>query len=100
MHKLHDIFYADDFATFGVGRNNLDMANDVLELDSSYTTRTATIGGSLNGIVEYERFELRPELSVSYGKTWICTVGFTPNFDTSERDLRGSRRSMLEISMG
>ena len=77
VHQLHDNLYADGFATFGVGRNNLDMANDVLELDSSYTTRTATIGGSLSGIVEYERFELRPELSVSYGKTWIGTVGFT-----------------------
>ena len=39
--------------------------------------------------------------------TWANSAGLiddysvsTPNFDTSERDLRGSRRSMLEISMG
>jgi hypothetical protein len=77
VHQLHDNLYADGFATLGVGRNNLDMANDVLALDSSYTTRTATIGGSVSGVFEHEHFELRPELSFSYGKTWIGTVGFT-----------------------
>ena len=76
VYQLRENLYADGFATLGLGRNNLDMANDVLELESSYTTRTATIGGSLSGVVEYERFELRPELSISYGKTWIGTVGF------------------------
>jgi hypothetical protein len=77
VHQLHDNVYADGFATLGAGRNNLDMANDVLALDSSYTTRTATIGGSVSGVFEHEHFELRPELSFSYGKTWIGTVGFT-----------------------
>ena len=77
VYQLRENLYADGFVTLGMGRNDLDMANGVLSLKGSYTTRTATIGGSLNGVVDYGHFELRPELSVSYGKTWIGTVGFT-----------------------
>ena len=77
VHQLSEQLYADGYFSLGAGRNNLDMANDVLALTSHYTTQTATIGGALSGIYEYGQFELRPELAFSYGKTWIGDVGFT-----------------------
>ena len=77
VHQLQDDLFLDGFVTFGAGRNDLDMANDVLALESDYTTRTATIGAALSGVYEYEKYEFRPELAFSYGKTWIGNVGFT-----------------------
>uniref|UniRef100_UPI003B84A49C autotransporter domain-containing protein n=1 Tax=Marivivens marinus TaxID=3110173 RepID=UPI003B84A49C len=77
VYQLADQVYLDGFISYGIGRNNLDMKNDVLALTSDYTTRTATVGASLSGVYEYERYEFRPELALSYGKTWIGNVGFT-----------------------
>ena len=77
VHQLADQVYLDGFLSYGIGRNNLDMTNDVLALTSDYTTRTATAGAALSGVYEYERYEFRPELAFSYGHTWIGNVGFT-----------------------
>ena len=77
VHQLADELFLDGFLSYSIGRNNLEMANDVLALTSDYTTRTATAGAALSGLYEYERYEFRPELAFSYGKTWIGNVGFT-----------------------
>ena len=77
VHELAEQVYLDGFLTFGAGRNDLSMANDVLALDSDYTTRTATLGAAVSGIYAYEAYEFHPELSFSYGHTWIGNVGFT-----------------------
>lgn len=77
VHALDEQLFLDGYVTLGAGRNNLEMANDVLALTSDYTTRTATAGAALSGIYEYERYEFRPELAFSYGRTWIGNVGFT-----------------------
>ena len=77
VRALSETLFADGFISIGAGRNNLEMADDVLALTSDYTTRTATVGGALTGAYAYERYELRPEMAFSYGKTWIGDVGFT-----------------------
>jgi hypothetical protein len=77
VHQLAEQVYLDGFLTLGAGRNDLTMANDVLALDSDYTTQTATLGAAVSGIYEYEAYEFHPELSFSYGQTWIGNVGFT-----------------------
>ena len=77
VHQLAEQVYFDGFLTFGAGRNNLEMANDVLALTSDYTTQTATIGAALSGAYDYGSYEFRPELAFSYGYTWIGTVDFT-----------------------
>jgi hypothetical protein len=77
VHALDEQLFLDGFVTLGAGRNNLEMSNDVLALTSDYTTRTATAGAALSGVYEYERYEFRPELAFSYGKTLIGSVGFT-----------------------
>ena len=76
VRALSEALFADGFISIGAGRNNLEMADDVLALESTYTTRTATVGGALTGVYAYERYELRPEMAFSYGKTWIGDVGF------------------------
>ena len=76
VRALSETLFADGFISIGAGRNNLEMADDVLALESTYTTRTATVGGALTGVYAYERYELRPEMAFSYGKTWIGDVGF------------------------
>jgi len=77
VHELAHQIYLDGFLSLGVGRNNLTMSNGVLDLDSDYTTRTATLGAALSGVIEQKGFEIWPELSVNYGKTWLGDVGFT-----------------------
>ncbi|TNC49552.1 hypothetical protein FHG66_10550 [Rubellimicrobium rubrum] len=42
-----------------------------LELEGDYTTRSFLVGGAISGVIERERFEIRPELSVAYGFTDI-----------------------------
>ena len=68
MHQLHDQLFLDGFITLGAGRNNLEIADDVLALDSDYTTRAATVGAALSGMYQYGQYAFRPELAFSYGK--------------------------------
>lgn len=77
VRQLDEQLFVDGFISFGAGRNDLEMANDVLALTSDYTTRTATAGAALSGIYEYDQYEFRPELAFSYGKTFIDDVDFT-----------------------
>lgn len=69
--------YIDAFVSVGVGRNNLNLSNDNLELTSNYRTRTALIGGAVSGIYSFGKYDLRPEMSFTLGKTWIGGVNFT-----------------------
>jgi hypothetical protein len=77
VHEVRENFFADGFLSFGAGRNNLAMANDVLDLESDYTTRTLTFGASLSGVIDRGHYQFLPELAFSYGRTWIGDVGFT-----------------------
>jgi hypothetical protein len=77
VQELADQIYLDGFLSLGAGRNNLTMSNGVLDLDSEYTTRTATLGAALSGVIEQKGFEIWPELSFSLGRTWLGEVGFT-----------------------
>ncbi|MFU8866202.1 MAG: invasin domain 3-containing protein [Rhodobacterales bacterium] len=99
--KLNETLFADGFVTFGLGKNNLDIANDEISLESDYKTRSAMIGGSVSGIMAFERFELRPELSFSYGKTWIDDVTFAGAAlgETDENlGLEGGTLTMAQIA--
>lgn len=77
VHEVRQNVFADGFLSFGAGRNNLDMANDVLDLESDYTTRTMTFGAALSGLFDRGQYQFLPELAFSYGRTWIGDVGFT-----------------------
>jgi methionine-rich copper-binding protein CopC len=77
VHQLTKQVYLDGVLSLGAGRNDLEMANDVLVLTSDHMTRTAAAGIALSGVYVSEHYELRPELALNYGKTWIGDVGFT-----------------------
>lgn len=77
VHQLDEALFLDGFVSLGAGRNNLEISDDVLALKSDYTTRTATLGAALSGVITKAKYEIRPELAFSYGKTWIGDVGFT-----------------------
>ena len=77
VHQLGEALHLDGFATLSAGQNDLEIANDVLALESDYTTKTATLGAALSGVIDQGSYEVRPELAFSYGKTWIGDVGFT-----------------------
>ena len=51
--------------------------DEVLALEGNYTTRSASFGGSLSGVIVAKGFEVWPELAFSLGRTWIGTVDFT-----------------------
>ena len=76
-HNFGQNLYIDGYAAVGLGANDLEMDNGVLVLDSNFTTRSFTTGMALSGVYAEDAFEVRPELSVNYGKTWIGDVGFT-----------------------
>jgi hypothetical protein len=35
------------------------------------------LGAALSGVIEQKGYEIWPELSISYGRTWIGNVTFT-----------------------
>lgn len=77
VHQLDAELFLDGFISYGVGRNELEMSNDVLALTSDHSTRATIVGAAVAGVFDYQDFEFRPELAFNYGKTWIGVVGFT-----------------------
>ena len=77
VHELSEQVYFDGFASVGAGRNNLEMANDTLALESEYTTQAATLGGAITGVYSQKGYDFKPELALSFGKTWLGDIGFT-----------------------
>lgn len=69
--------YADMFTSLGTNRNSLKLSNGTLDLDSSYSTITSSIGGSVTGVYAMERFEVWPTLAFTHGVTNVGDVGFT-----------------------
>ena len=77
VHEMAKQLYLDGFVSVGAGRNNLTMDDGVLALESDYTTRSATFGASVSGVIGPEGYEIWPELALTVGRTWIDTVAFT-----------------------
>lgn len=74
---LRNDIVLDAFLSVGLGRNNLRVTDSTLALRSSYLTSTVTFGTSLTGHLKGNGFDLWPELSYSFGRTYIGTVGLT-----------------------
>lgn len=72
--QLRDDLVLDAFMSVGVGRNDLHLMDSTLALRSSYVTRSVTLGASLTGHVEGSGYELWPQLTYSFGRTYIGTV--------------------------
>ncbi len=77
VHTLENKLKLTGFLSLGAGRNNLDISDTVLSLESDYITRSAIFGTALSGLIEEEDFQVRPKLSINFGRTWIGNVDFT-----------------------
>lgn len=77
VHALQKHLLLEGFASLGALRNELNMGNDTLDLTSDYTNRTTTLGVAVSGIIEQSGYDISPELSVTYGTTFIGNIGFT-----------------------
>ena len=77
VHQLDEALFFDGFVSLGAGRNDLEISDDVLALTSDYITQTMTLGVALSGVITKAKYEIRPELSFSYGKTWVGDVGLS-----------------------
>ena len=77
VSQLAERLYADGFISLGAERNNLDLDNGTLALNSDYTSYTTTVGAALTGVYEMSGYELWPELSFTYGYTDIGVIGLT-----------------------
>ncbi|MEO9825071.1 MAG: PA14 domain-containing protein [Paracoccaceae bacterium] len=67
----------DGFLSVGTGRNNLEINDGGGDINSDYSTSSILLGFALSGSKEYAAFELRPELSLTYGYTDIGNVALT-----------------------
>lgn len=77
VQQLGETLYFDGFASVGLNHNQLELADDVLSLTSDYRTKNLALGAILSGIITKKSYQLRPELALNFGKTWIGDVGFT-----------------------
>ena len=90
--------YMDGFVSIGAGRNQLSMSDDVLALDSDYTTRSATFGLAISGVIEAKRYEIWPELALTVGRTWVDTVGFTGTANGGAEDSISLDAGMVSVA--
>ena len=77
VHALQKNLFVDGFASLGAGRNDLEMANDTLKLESKYSTKTVAVGAAISGSIEQSGYDILPELLVAYGKTSNGDVSFS-----------------------
>ncbi|MFZ3583669.1 cadherin-like beta sandwich domain-containing protein [Loktanella sp. DJP18] len=77
VKRVVDSIWIDAFVSYGLGRNVMRLDNGALALDGKYAAQTFLIGTAVTGAIEKEAFELRPELAISHGSTWIGDVPFT-----------------------
>ena len=77
VRSFNDTVYVNGFTSLGQSNHKLEIADDTLDLNSSYSTRTATLGGTVTGVLPQAGYEIWPELGFTYAKTKVGTMDFT-----------------------
>ena len=77
VRSFNDTVYVNGFASLGQSNHKLEIADDTLDLNSSYSTQTATLGGTVTGVLPQAGYEIWPELGFTYAKTKVGTMDFT-----------------------
>jgi len=83
VDALGENLYWDGFAAISFGQNDLDIRDTAFSVGSGYDTSSIQLGLALSGYEQYRQFELRPELSATYGYTDIGSVGLDVSTPTS-----------------
>ena len=79
IHELSSGLYADAMISFYRGNQFIDVADDILDLNSDYSTWAATYKASLSGMIENWGLEIWPEFTLSHGRNSIGNIIFTGN---------------------
>jgi hypothetical protein len=77
VRSFNGTVYVNGFASLGQSNHKLEIADDTLDLNSSYSTQTATLGGTVTGVLPQAGYEIWPELGFTYAKTKVGTMDFT-----------------------
>lgn len=77
VRSFNDTVYVNGFASLGQSNHKLEIADDTLDLNSSYNTRTATLGGTVTGVMPQAGYEIWSELGFTYAKTKVGTMDLT-----------------------
>jgi hypothetical protein len=77
VQRLDENLYLRGFASVTAGQNDLELSNGILSLESDYRTRSLQAGATLAGVLPMDGWELRPELSLAVGRTWLGTLDLT-----------------------
>ena len=77
VQRLDENLYLRGFASVTAGQNDLELSNGILSLQSDYRTRSLQAGATLAGVLPMGGWELRPELSLAVGRTWLGTLDLT-----------------------
>ena len=101
VQRLSDALYLNGFASVTAGRNDLDLSNGTLSLQSDYSTRSLQAGASLSGVMPMDGWELRPEVSLSFGRTWLGTLDLTGSAygTTGELQLDAGQASLAALTI-
>ncbi len=77
VKQLNDTLFLRGFASVTAGQNDLELSNGILSLQSDYRTRSLQAGATLAGVLPMDGWELRPALSLAFGRTWLGTLDLT-----------------------
>jgi hypothetical protein len=100
VRRLGDALYLRGFASVTAGRNDLELSNGILTLQSDYATRSLQAGATLSGALPMGGWEVRPALSLAFGRTWLGTLDLTGSAygDTGEFRLDAGQVTLASLA--
>lgn len=73
LRSFNDVSYITGFAALGRTKNQLDVSNGTLQVDSVFDSTTLRLGASAMGVLRMVGIEIWPELSFSYARSRVGT---------------------------
>ena len=73
LRSFNDVSYITGFAALGRNKNQLDVSNGTLQVDSVFDSTTLRLGASAMGVLRMVGIEIWPELSFSYARSRVGT---------------------------
>lgn len=73
LRSFNDVSYITGFAALGRNKNQLDVSNGTLQVDSHFDSTTLRVGASATGVFRMASLEIWPELSFSFAKSRVNT---------------------------
>ncbi|WP_096173091.1 autotransporter domain-containing protein [Cohaesibacter sp. ES.047] len=87
VKRINQAFFADIFVQVGYQHNDLELSDGTTDVDGTYWATTALMGSTLSGVINYDGFNLIPELSASLSHAWLSGDKFDSTVSGSTSDL-------------